>query len=1167
MLVQFLHWHIAITSGGRYAAVVAHLCVLVGIGIGFAKPTKQEIWSVKENLSLRLTAEWHKITILSRESSALVDILDEIRDLELYPSTLTGFSDKQLVTFDKDIEQLDKHISRITKEVNAYKAPLTDAIAIFREMVVGEPVESMFAVLERGDFKRINNMLSTKHAIDTLWKKTDQLLITTMQHLGMPDDQVHETGDAEDEFFTILKANLGQQSTPYYGKLKNMKLFLLAKAEKEEQSQIFHIEYNRINKFVSGGNYKLARRTILNALAIFSNDTSVVPLQLLLARVQLLESSYQGVLETTQSIDATGAPSQLRFLYRIQSFYALQDYPAVLKEATSFDISSLQGEKRNLVIWILMESNLALKKQPLPIQMVTLIVNNSTYSLHAMHAVARYYLSVKDDTTALAIFEKALLFKPTSAIDRMANNEIKIARAQLYFNRGNIEKANKLFYQLLSSNAFFERALFGIIWCYLSLNQYDKAETALRKLINQAPQSALGAEAILLLSRRYLQSATFEWKKMLYLDKEKSRLSAMLTRINSVKHLNLSEENQKKYSYARKELTRIIDRIEQEPTATYTTITARYDNLEKLCSFIETHYGTGSFQMISFSLKRKKLLQTIDSVTMEITTDKNNSDKNMLLSNARIERVKIHNVVEQSIQFSVNGAIDRYRFERSYIEWEKGELKKAQQHLAMLGRDSVQVPFNIADSSDKITSRLDSLLIAEDTLQARSFTSLRKRITRMLSGNCSPSDVAYFTYQRGELYYTKENVSYTQAYEQYEKSYAAFTKKLAAFRNGTLLALPAEPIAPRLNHDSSMHNYRAAIAADATSPFCAAAHYSLAWCFNDIVQLDSAHSHMQIVARSYPDCPHAAQAWMYSGEYAFDHGNLTDAITCFQDVMKYPESEWFDEALYKLAWTQYRLSNPEKAISSFLALVDLGGNAKIGASLLEKESMDYIAISFSETDMTGERGLSRAIAFAKKLGDPARGCQILHRLANVYREQGRYDIAIKTYAVILSTFPNYDQNPFVEAELLAVAEREISSGASNDKKYDYFKKYNRKSAWSLVQKERNTQQLADSTAAKMLYDASIGFHQQALQGNDTTLYSAALRTYTDFITYYPISPLANECHYNLAEIHFSLGNYRDAAEDYIAVSKRYPDSKYKETAAWNAIVASQNLLKREAIRQ
>ena len=88
--------------------------------------------------------------------------------------------------------------------------------------------------------------------------------------------------------------------------------------------------------------------------------------------------------------------------------------------------------------------------------------------------------------------------------------------------------------------------------------------------------------------------------------------------------------------------------------------------------------------------------------------------------------------------------------------------------------------------------------------------------------------------------------------------------------------------------------------------------------------LDSALFYMENRAALYPTSVHTPQAWMYCGEYNFDRGELDQAIKCYQATMRYPESEWFDEALYKLAWAQYRLSNPEKAISSFLALVSLG---------------------------------------------------------------------------------------------------------------------------------------------------------------------------------------------------------------------------------------------------
>ena len=245
-----------------------------------------------------------------------------------------------------------------------------------------------------------------------------------------------------------------------------------------------------------------------------------------------------------------------------------------------------------------------------------------------------------------------------------------------------------------------------------------------------------------------------------------------------------------------------------------------------------------------------------------------------------------------------------------------------------------------------------------------------------------------------------------------------------------------------------------------------------------------------------------------------------------------------------------------------MPLVGLGENSPKRKPLLEKESMDYIAISFSETDMTGEKGLERATAFAKKLGDMERGCQILHRLANVYKDQGRLDMAKKTYRTLLKTYPQYSKNPFAEAELVAIMEKEIPVAESNRIKVNLYKEYNHNSEWAKAHSGPVLAQ-ADSIAQKCLYEGAIGYHQIALQKSDSSSYNLALDTYREYITDYPTSLQTNECHYNLAEIQFSIGNYMEAADEYMAVSKRYPDSKYKETAAWNAIVASQNLLKQE----
>jgi TolA-binding protein len=404
---------------------------------------------------------------------------------------------------------------------------------------------------------------------------------------------------------------------------------------------------------------------------------------------------------------------------------------------------------------------------------------------------------------------------------------------------------------------------------------------------------------------------------------------------------------------------------------------------------------------------------------------------------------------------------------------------------------------------------------------------------------------------------------YAAAFEQFERDHKAFDSLLNLFHKGSMAEMPIEPKPPRLNHDQSIRDFRAVTEAYPNNPFTAALRYSLAWCYNDIGQLDSALHQMTLITSAYPECPFTAQAWMFLGEYYFERSLLGKAIAAYKTVLRYPESDYFNDALYKLAWTHYRLSNPEKAISSFLALVDLGKIDKSGKALLETESMDYIAISFSESDVTGEKGLERAIMFCKKLNDPEKGTKIVHRLAQVYEEQGRFELAKKTYTTILQMFPAYKMNPGIEAKLVKLMERELTTEQVNVHKLDFFKKYNYSGQWARQQKDTSVIRKADSIACVLLYDASITYHQLALQKSDTVMYGYAMDAYKNFIHYYPKSPVANECHYNLAEILFSIGKYGEAALEYIAVSKRYPDSKYKETAAWNAIVASQNLLKQE----
>jgi TolA-binding protein len=1130
----------------------------------FAKNAKPaDVWMVRENMTNRFGAEWYKIEMLHRELYGLSDVLADLRDFELFPAELTGLDKANLIRFDKKIERFEKQHATLAEKVDGLKPHLLDAMAILREMMVRQPVESMFDLLERGDMERIAAMLEMKHQIDTLWRGIDTVLTSVMVGIGVREERSVETSEGA-EFFSILKANLGQQSDKYYVKLNRIKDTLVCRASEYNMREMVTVETHRIKRYVRENKISLADRKIAELEVRYQGKTDINELVELAGKIALVSGNFEKALRTANRLPHTGKTAAQRTHYRLQSLYALHQYDSVWQEGTRIDVTRWSGASRNMLVWIIMESGLALHEKDAYVKLASFIERFAPYAMHVMHALGRSYLANNDPTTALSIFESAIKLTPRVDSDKFAFREIRIAIAQTNYELGRYEKALALFYDLLNENAEFERSLHGILWCYLSLGIDDKAETTLRKLINQAPESHYAADAFLLLARQYLDKAQYEWKKVLYLTREEQRLKDLLNRIDRKMLLDSALARDKKLIAAKKDLAQLIGRVRAEPRDEYAAISSYYGDIDKITQLINAYYATGSFQNVAFTEKREQLLHLLDSV-MQAANSAAEKGATLVPSHRKEDLNTIKAVVAASSAFNTEALIERFRFEQDYLTWQKARLNDFEQEALRTLATQRDPALKSALSARKknFTRILDSLLMVEDHLKK----TWNARLTRLLKNQVeSPLDsvtAAYFHYQLGELYYTDENARYSRDFEAYEKIRLDYEQQMERFRGGTLLEMPVEPVSPFIDHAASMQEFKSALRQAAVeSPIAASAHYSLAWCFNDFGKFDSAMAHMEIVASAHPKSPFAPQALMYAGEYMFDKGNLSKAIQNYQAVMKYPESEWFDEALYKLAWSQYRLSNPEKAISSFLALVDLG-SAKGGKGLLEKESMDYVAISFSEADLTGEKGLERAIAFAKKLGDPDRGSQILHRLARVFKDQGRYDLSKKTYRTLLQMNPAFRNMPGVENEFLATLERDLPPEDANKLKIDFWKKYNRKSAWAMSQTELETVIGADSLAEKQLYDATIGFHQLALQKNDTIAYARALEVYTDFIRAYPKSLRASECHYNLAEIEFSLGDYLKAAEDYIAVSRRYPDSKLRETAAWNAIVASQNQLRKE----
>ncbi len=1141
--------------------LTAWILFLACIARGAPSDADSGQWRAREMLVNRLGAEWYRIGLLKRELTHIKDIAEDLRNLELYPETITRLTPSRLVAFDRRIEQIEKSHQKISVELEGLRAPLSDALAILREMVTGEPVEEMYRVLERGDMQRLALIVDIKHRIDDLWNETSDLIgyAARSMELGQPDE---EATRPDEEFFAILKANLGRQWEEHYAQMSRIKDSLALRANAAETRLLFSIESEQVSEYVKRNKHVLAKRKLRNIASRYQNSVELDKIRLLLARVHFALGEYRVALETAALLPDTPPLGQKKILIQLQSWYALGDYRSIWEWSKQLNFAILNGKERNLALWITIEAGLTLGVDEDFSRLAGFMAKDASYNIHVLHALARTYAARDRWPTAMSVLRSGIRLKPLAETDQAAHQRIQLATAQTLYETGQYEEALELFFSLLNKDEGFDEALFGIAWCYISLGQYQNAESTLRTLINQNPESPRAAQAILLMAKRYVNKARHEWEKKLFLSKQHDKITVLLQKLQ--KRIAQSPAAAEKQKIAVAELREILSRIRAERIATADEIAGYYQKGRRICTIVTSLYETGSFQEISFSERREQMLHDLDSILLAIHSDSEKStSREASFSKAQRDIHRIKALVKKANVMAAEVAINEHRWQKDYHEFQKSTIKERERALLAQCQSAES-----GDSAtcirkrDKLTALIDSLVAAEDRLRRNWESTYPASITALLESGLAPADEIYLRYHLAELYYKQENARFASEYERYEVALVAYQSQMELFHKGRMLEMPREPEQPRLRHEQSVSEYRRILEKYPDHPHCAPVRYGLAWCYNDIGKHDSAVAQMQIVAADYPQSQYAAQAMMFVGEHFFENAQLQKAIKAYQAVMNYPESEWFDEALYKLAWTQYRLSNPEKAISSFLALVDLG-DAEAAQPLLEKESMDYIAISFSESDVTGEKGLKRAARFVTKFGDERRGSQILHRLAKVYREQGRFDMAKKTCRTLLSMYPDNPTNYLVESELLAVLERDADLAKTAEMKIAYFEKYSSESEWAGMQADTTITTRADSAAAHHLYDAALSLHQNALQNNDSTEYGAAADAYRKFIRAYPLSMHANECHYNLAEILFSLGNYQQAAEEYMAVSIRYPDSKYRETAAWNAIVASQNLLRLE----
>lgn len=412
-------------------------------------------------------------------------------------------------------------------------------------------------------------------------------------------------------------------------------------------------------------------------------------------------------------------------------------------------------------------------------------------------------------------------------------------------------------------------------------------------------------------------------------------------------------------------------------------------------------------------------------------------------------------------------------------------------------------------------------------------------------------------FRLAELYYERSSDEYLQRSRGYED-------ELEAYERGDR---ETEPPPPEPSYEKTIGLHRELLSKFPGYRLADAARYLLGYCYGEQGQTDEALAAYLEITEQHPDSKFLAEVWTRIGEIYFD-GNSTEslekAIAAYQKVRKFPDSPYYDKALYKVAWTYYRLDRYDEAVGSFIELVDYADEQKrltgTSGSELRAEAIQYIAISLAD-DSWG--GLDRAKGLLEPLEGKEYTGELWKRYGEILYDQTRYAQAIQVLRYTLAKYPNAPYNPEAQSKIVKAYEQLRDFDGATAAREELVKNYSEGSPWFEANKD-DTEAItaAQGLTERSLYTAAIFRHQQAQAHKQAgrlsqarTQYLAAADAYRGYLDRFPQSKNSYDFQFFLAECLYYSGDFLSAAKQYDTVRDSKLDNKHIEAAALSSVIS------------
>ncbi|NOX69874.1 MAG: tetratricopeptide repeat protein [Gammaproteobacteria bacterium] len=339
--------------------------------------------------------------------------------------------------------------------------------------------------------------------------------------------------------------------------------------------------------------------------------------------------------------------------------------------------------------------------------------------------------------------------------------------------------------------------------------------------------------------------------------------------------------------------------------------------------------------------------------------------------------------------------------------------------------------------------------------------------------------------------------------------------------------------------------------------------YQLARAYEIAGETDDALRVLNELIDRYPATELLDEVQFRRGEMLFLRKRYDESELAYSDVVGVGEiSRFYEQSLYKLGWSRFKLASHEDSLDPFFSLLDrklasielrdgderLAELSRANRELVE-DTFRVLSISFSYMD-----GADSIISYFDHRGFPEYGYLIFQNLGDLYLEKERFVDAAESYEAFSRLDPDHPKSPLLQVEVIEAYKLGGFPTLVLEAKKGFVERYGMdRPFWLKNSAEKNTAVAAYLKAN--LNDLAQYYHAEAQSKDSRSDYQEAALWYRKYLDYFPGDPDSAKTNFLLGEILFESDDFYQATLEYERTAYEYPLHEQSSEAAYAAILS------------